>query len=170
MINQPKLNHQISAAELRVIGAKGENLGVMSRDQAIKLSVEQGLDLIEISPLANPPVACIMSFDKYRYQQEKKAKEQRASYKNQDPKQVQITARAAKNDLEIKAKKADEFLGEGIPVTVMMVLRGREKGNKDWARTKMNEFLKMITVPYRTISEPRWSMRGVAIMISKKTP
>ena len=146
----------------------GEALGVMSREAAMKLAHEKSLDLIEISSQVNPPVAKIMSFDKFRYQQEKKLKEQRANRKEQGVKQVQITARSAKNDLGIRAKKADEFLAEGHAVTVAMVLRGREKYNKDWARLKMDEFLKMISVPFRQISDLRWGGRGVALQIIKK--
>ncbi len=163
-----KINHQITSPELRVLSESGENLGLLSKDAALKIAVERGLDLIEISPNAKPPVARIMSFDKFRYEEEKKRKKQRIEQKGFEPKQVQISVRAAKNDLTIKAKKADEFLTEGHPVTVALTLRGREKANKDWAKQKLNEFLAMITVPHQVAGGIRWGGRGMNIQIMKK--
>ena len=162
-----KINQEIKAPELRVIDEFGANIGVLSRDAALKLAGEKGLDLIEVVSDASPPVARIIAFDKLRYEQEKKMKAARASRKNLGSKQVQISARAAKNDLEVKAKKANEFLSEGHQLVVMMTLRGREKGNKDWAKKKMGEFLTMITVPHKVISDLQWGGRGVAINIAK---
>ena len=145
----------------------GENLGVLKKEEALKMAFDKGLDLIEISPAAKPPVARIMSFDKFRYEQSKKFKEQRHR-KRSEIKQIQITVRAAKNDLEIKAKKLEEFLNEGHSIMIMMVLRGREKYNRDWANLKMQEFLKMITVEYQVIMTPRFAGRGLAMQIAKK--
>lgn len=140
----------------------------MQREAALKLAQEQGSDLIEISPLAKPPVARIMSFDKFRYQQEKKLKKQRAQQRGQELKQIQIGIQTALHDLEIKAGKVNEFLQEGNQVGIILVLRGREKANKDWARQKLNEFLKIITPDYKVIVEPRFSSRGLLMQITKK--
>lgn len=141
----------------------------MSKADALSLAKEKELDLIEISPNANPPVARIMSFDKFRYEEEKKLKKQKAQQKGHDQKQVQISVRSAKNDLELKAARASDFLEKGHPVNVVMVLRGREKRNKDWAKQKLDEFLNdMITVEHKRLSEPRWGGRGMNIQIIKK--
>ena len=115
----------------------GENLGVMSLSQALKAAQERGLDLIEIAPMAKPPVAKIIGFDKFRYQQEKEEKKKRTTQKAKELKQVRITPRAAKNDLEVKVKKVEEFLAEGHKVEIGLFLRGREKGNKDWGLQKL---------------------------------
>ena len=163
-----KINNQISALELRIIDESGENLGVMKKEAALNMAKEKGLDLIEISPTAKPPVARLMSFDKYRYQEEKKLKKQRAQQKTQEFKQVQIGIKIAKHDAEIKAGKVNEFLAEGHQVTIVMVLRGREKGNKDWARQKLGEFLKTISVPYKVVMEPRVGGRGINVQIIKQ--
>ncbi len=169
-IQNPKLNNQITAPEIRVIDAEGKNLGVLSRVEAMALvPPDSGLDLIEISPNAKPPVARIMSFDKYRYEQEKLEKKQRQSQKQGDLKVVQISARAAQNDLQIKLGKLEEFINEGHQVEVVMRLRGREKANKDWAKNKLEEFLKMITVPFKVISPPKYGGNGFAAQIAKKT-
>ncbi len=153
---------------MRVIGAEGENFGVMSKGDALKLALDKGLDLIEISPNAKPPVCQIMSFDKFRYKEEKRRKKQYASTKGQELKQIQISVREARHDLELKVRRINEFLNEGHPVIIALVLRGREKANKDFARMKLDEFLKLITIPYRVGMEPRWGMRGLNVQIVKK--
>ena len=99
---------------------------------------------------------------------EKKRKKEYAKQKVKEVKQIQITVRAAKNDLDIKAKKMNEFLTEGHPINLVMVLRGREKANKDWARLKLEEFMKLITVSHQKVSDIRWGGRGLNIQIVKK--
>lgn len=164
----PKINDRIAAPELRVLSETGENLGVMPKAEAIKAAVERNLDLIEISPNAKPPVARIMSFDKFRYEEEKKLKKQQVKQKTKDIKQIQISIRAAKNDLERKAKLMSEFLEEGHPINLVMVLRGREKGKKDWAREKLRDFLNLVTIEHKVLNEPRIGGRGMNVQIVKK--
>jgi translation initiation factor IF-3 len=168
---KPRINNQITAPELRVINEKGENLGVMSRAKALDLArPETGLDLIEIAPTAKPPVARVMSYDKFRYEEAKREKKERLAQKGGGLKQVQISARAAQHDLMVKMKQLEEFLAEGHQVEVNMRLRGREKGMKDWARQKMEDFLKAIPpeVEYKRISEIRFGGYGLSISIAKK--
>ena len=168
-ILKPRINNQITARELRIIGEQGENLGIMPRDKALALArPEAGIDLIEIAPGAQPPVARLMSYDKFRYEEAKREKKERLAQKTGGLKKVQISARAAQNDLQIKLKQLEKFLAEGHQVEVNMRLRGREKGMKDWARGKLEEFLKMITVEYKRASEPRFGGYGMTILIAKK--
>ena len=150
-----------------VIDETGASLGVLKREQAFQLAQEKGLDLIEVSPNTQPPVAKIMSFDKYRYQQEKKLKKQKAAQKNLGVKRIQISARVAKNDLEIKAKKANKFLAEGHPVEIVLVLKGREKANRDWAFKKLEEFVHLINPDTKIISQPKFTMRGITMQVAK---
>ncbi len=156
------------APEMMVVDEEGGNLGKMTKDAALKLAQEKGLDLIEIAPMAKPPVARIMSFDKFRYQQEKKFKKQRAQQKGQEMKQVQISIREAKHDLQMKADRVNEFLAEGHPVEILMTLRGREKANKDFAREKLANFIKMINPEHRVIMEPRVGGRGIGMQVIKR--
>jgi len=165
---QNRINNQITAKELRVINETGDNLGVMKKEDALALAKEKSLDLIEIAPMAQPPVARIMSFDKFRYQQGKEERKQRHAQKQKELKQVQITPRSALNDLQIKAKKAEDFLNEGHKVTISLFLRGREKANKDWALKKMREFINMITVSHEITMEPKQGGRGFLAQIAKK--
>lgn len=152
-----------------MIGADGKNIGVMPRDAALALvRPEEGLDLIEIAPAARPPVARLISFDKWRYEEEKRRKKERIAQKGAGIKQIQISARAAENDLMVKIRKLEEFLAGGHPVEIQMRLRGREKYNKDWARKKLDDFLRMITVPYKIASAPKFGGRGMLAQITKQ--
>ncbi len=163
-----RTNQQILAPEVRVIGAQGENLGVLPREQALDAAQAKGLDLIEIAPLAKPPVCRIMSFDKYRYLEAKREREERTKQKNLEPKQIQISIREARHDLNLKAKKIDAFLAARHPVVIVMTLRGREKGKQDFAREKLGEFMKLIATPYQVITELRPGGRGLVMQITKK--
>ena len=139
----------------------------MSTDAALNLAKERGLDLIEVSSSAKPPVARIMSFDKFRYQQEKKEKQQKGKQKGGELKQIQISIGEAKHDLERKAQKVNEFLEAGHLVEIQLVLRGREKANKDWARKKLEDFLKIITPEHKIIMTPRYLGKGFNVQVAK---
>lgn len=163
-----RINSQITAPELRVIDDMGENLGIMPLEAALKLAIERNVDLIEIVPTAKPPIAKAISFDKFRYQKEKELKKQRATQKVSEFKQIQISARAAKNDLETKIRKLEDFLKEGHKIQIILVLKGREKYNRQWAFQKLDEFLKMIPGEYKTTMEPKFAGRGLLMQITKK--
>lgn len=152
-----------------VIDESGKSLGVLKREEAIALAKpDADIDLIEVAPTAKPPVCRLMSFDKYRYEQEKKEKKERLANKTGGSKQIQISARAATNDLLIKVKQLEKFLAGGYQVEIHLRLRGREKYKKDWAIEKLNEFLKLITVEYKKLSEPKFGGRGLGMQIIKK--
>jgi translation initiation factor IF-3 len=140
----------------------------MPLGEALKLAESKGLDLIEIAPTAKPAVAKIISFDKFRYQKEKELKKQKASQKISELKQVQLSVRAAQNDLKTKVQKIEEFLNKGHKVEIILRLKGREKYNRDWARYKLEEFLKLITVEYKIGLEPRFGGQGLVMQIMKK--
>ncbi len=165
---QYRVNNDIVATEVRVIGEDGSNLGVMTHTVALTAAREQGLDLIEISASANPPVVRIMSFDKFRYQKEKEDKKQKASQKAKEMKQVRITPRAASGDLQVKLKKVEEFLAAGHHIEIGVYLRGREKGNREWGLGKLKEFLAMIKSPHNVTLAPRPGGRGFISQIVKK--
>lgn len=121
-----------------------------------------------MAPHAKPPVARIISFDKFRYQKEKEEKKQRLGERRKELKQIRITPRAALNDLQIKARKTNEFLEEGHKVELNLFLRGREKANKSWGLEKLKDFLKLIKVPYKVTMEPKRGGRGFVMQIDKK--
>lgn len=128
---------------------------------------EDGLDLIEIVPQAVPPVVRVMSYDKFRYEQGKAEKKDRQAQKSHGVKRVQISARAAEHDLQIRLHQLEKFLNEGHQVEIFVRLRGREKANKAWAEQKLRDFLKMITVEYKLLGSPRFA-QGLSVQIIKK--
>lgn len=149
--------------------AEGTAIGVMSTADALAKARELGLDLVEIAANANPPVAKIISYDKFRYREEKEARKQRHAQKAKELKQVRITPRAATNDLGVKLKNVEKFLADGHKVEIGIYLRGREKGNKAWALQKLNEFIAMIQSPFEKTMEPRAGGRGfITQIVSKK--
>jgi len=163
---KPRINSQITAPELRVIGERGENLGVLTRDAALALArPDERVDLIEIAPNAKPPVARVMSYDKFRYEESKRLKKERLAQKSVGMKHVQITVRAAQNDLLIKVKQVEKFFAEGHPVEVNLRLRGREKRNREWAMDKLKEFLKMLPMEFKKMGEPKFGMSGPGVQI-----
>ncbi len=139
----------------------------MSREKALQLAKEKGLDLVLIVASVNPPIAKITRYDKFRYEKEKEFKKQMQSQRTPEMKQIQISVKEAKNDLLTKVKKLDKFLEEGHKVEIQMTLHGREKGMKDWARMKMEEFLKLINVPFKMTQSIKPSGRGLTVQIVK---
>ena len=126
LLNEQILRH---ADEVRCIGDDGTPYGVIPTRQAFTLSQEAGLDLVLISPDAKPPVAKIMDFGKFKYEQEKKAKEARKKQKVIDVKEIKLTAKIAQNDMNYKVKHAIEFLEQGKHVKFRVFLKGREMAN-----------------------------------------
>lgn len=168
-----RINHQIKAPELRLLDEAGELLGVFPLSEALKMAKEAGLDLVETVSQANPPIARIIGYDKFRYHETKKIKKQRVvtakTRKSMASKRVQISIRSAQNDLETRARLANQFLKDGNQVEIMVNLRGREKGNKDFAKQKLLEFVStMITEKHQIISHPKPGGRGITMMITPR--
>ncbi len=120
------MNHEIRARELRVISATGEQLGVMPLAQALAQAEEQGLDLIEIVPTAAPPVAKIMDYGKFRYDQTKREKENKKAQHQVKVKEVKLSPNISEHDLDVKLRQAHEFLEKGNKVKITIMFRGRE--------------------------------------------
>lgn len=143
-----------------VIDEDGTSLGVLPFEDALARADAKNIDLIEISPLAVPPVARIMSYDKFRYQEEKKRKKQRIAQKNLEIKRIQLSGRTASNDLQVKARLLNKFMAAGHSINVVLTLRGREKGNQEYAHEQLKKFLTMLS-PHRVISPPKFMGRGI---------
>ena len=152
---------------MRLIDDQGENLGVVSTPKALEMARVKNLDLVEIAPQAKPPVARIIDFGKYLYQQEKQIKQQKAKQKTSELKLIKIGMKISDHDALIKIRKLEEFLGEGNKVKIDMFLRGRERANKDFARGKFNHFLSLIQAKY-TVEQPMKQLpTGFNMLISK---
>ena len=170
-IKKLKVNNQITAAELRVADEEGNQVGIMRREEALKLAQEKGLDLIEVAPMAKPPVARIMDYGKYLYREEKEWRKQMAKQKKDLLKIIRLNLNTGLNDMKIKAKKTDEFLNDGLRVQIDLVLKGRAKYQKtfsDLAKKKIEDFLKIIAVPIKIISELKKHPRGWNVAVIKQ--
>jgi translation initiation factor IF-3 len=137
-------NERINVPKVMVIDADNNQLGILSTKQALDLAKEADLDLVEVSPLANPPVCKIMEYGQFVYQQAKKAQAQKANLKKAELKQVRLSYRIGQHDLEIKIDNAKKFLNKGHKVQLDMILKRREKAHTKEAIAKMNEFATML--------------------------
>lgn len=167
---QPKIriNERILAAEVRVIGAEGENLGVLPRQDAIARAKELELDLIEISPNAAPPVCKIADFGRYQYEEAKKEKVSKAKQKTSEVKEVQIKIGTGDGDLALKAKKSTEWLKEGHRVKIELFLPGRSKYlNEEFLRGRFDRVLRLIGAEYKVADTPRRGPKGFVMMIER---
>ncbi|HHD80038.1 MAG TPA: translation initiation factor IF-3 [Campylobacterales bacterium] len=138
------MNYNIRARELRVLGDDGEQFGIISRDEALQIAEDKGLDLVLVSPNARPPVAKVMDYGKHKYQQEKKKKEARKNQKTIDVKEVKFSCKIADNDIAYKVKHAREFLEAGKHVKLRVFLRGREMANPEWGVDVLNRVWPML--------------------------
>lgn len=155
--------------EVRVIDAAGAMLGVMTTAKALELARSQNLDLIEVSPKANPPVVKILSFDKYRYHLEKAASAQRKRQKKIDVKGIRLSIRIGTHDLEFKARQAEKFLTAGDKVKAELILRGRERANIGFAFEVLKKFLAAVKLPYVLEQEPKRLGNMITAVIGLKT-
>ncbi len=150
MLQKVKINLQIKAPEVRVITETGEQLGIFKLSEAINLANEHGLDLVEVAPQAQPPVCKLIDFAKFKYQQKKAESEAKKKSKKTELKTMWLSTRIGQHDMEVKAKKVDEFLTEGNVVKIELKMRGREQAFPEIAKDQLNNFIKLLTHPYRT--------------------
>ncbi|MSU55179.1 MAG: translation initiation factor IF-3 [Candidatus Taylorbacteria bacterium] len=163
-----RINHQIRSAELRVIGDEGQNYGVINLQEALKKAQELGLDLIEISPNAKPPVAKIMDFGKYQYAENKKQKAAKAKSHVTEVKSIQVKVGTGEHDLALKAKQASEWLKDGHRVRVNLFLTGRAKYMEmKFFQERIERVLKLITEQYKISDTAKKGPKGVSLMIEK---
>ena len=149
-MQKTRLNHQITAPELRVINEEGAQIGVMKTSQALALAQEHGLDLVEISPQAVPPVAKLIDFAKFKYQQQKALAQQKKKAKKTEVKTIWLSVRISEHDMQIKAKKVGEFLTDGDMVKIELRMRGREQAHGDLGHRQVQDIIKLVAVPFRT--------------------
>ncbi|WP_370212238.1 translation initiation factor IF-3 [Roseovarius sp.] len=130
----PRINDRIRADEIRLIGADGENVGVVTPTRAMEMAEEAGLDLVEISPNANPPVCKIMDFGKYKYEQQQRESEARKKQKVIEVKEIKFRPNTDTHDYEVKMRSVMKFLENGDKVKITMRFRGREMAHQDLGR------------------------------------
>lgn len=164
---KPRSNEQIRIPEVRLINEKGENIGIVETQKALQMAKQVGLDLVEISKDAKPPVAKIIDMGKYLYQQEKAKKERKAKQKSSELKVIKVGLSISDHDAMIKIKKLEKFLEEGDKVKVEIFLKGRQRANKEFAREKFKKFIDLISLEYKTDQSIKSLPSGFSMIISK---
>ena len=164
-----RINNQIRAGELRVLDSENKNLGVLSIKDALELAQKADLDLIEIAPNANPPLAKIMDFGKYKYEVNKKLKKARSGSKQTETKSIQIKIGTGDHDLELKAKTASKWLKEGHRIKVELFLAGRAKYmDEKFLKERLDRVLHLITEDYKISDAYKKGPKGLTTTIEKK--
>ncbi|WP_034216003.1 translation initiation factor IF-3 [Aliarcobacter faecis] len=162
------MNEDITAKELRCTSDSGDNYGIIPTAQALALADESGLDLVLIAPDANPPVAKIMDYSKFKYQQEKKKKEAKKNQKVIVIKEIKLSIKIAENDINYKVKHAIEFLEDGNHVKFRVFLKGREMSNPEAGVEVLNRVWAMIEDVAIMDKEPKLEGRYVNLLVTPK--
>lgn len=163
-----RINNRITAPEVRVLLEDGSNLGVLPTSVALERAREMGLDLVEISPSANPPVAKIIEYGRFEYLENKRLKVLKQKSHTVETKTLQVKIGTSEHDLMLKAKKASEFLAEGHRVRVDLYLRGRAKYmEKGFLRERLDRILKLVTIEYRIADGPKDGPKGMTVTIER---
>jgi translation initiation factor IF-3 len=171
MKERVRINNQIRSPKLRVIDDADGNLGIMTFEEALKRAQDKGLDLIEISPNAEPPIAKIIDYGRFQYIAQKKDRETRSKAHVTETKNVQIKIGTSERDLELKANKASEWLKEGHRVKLDLFLPGRSKYmDPKFLEERLDRILRLVSEEYRVSEEPKKSPKGLTIVIERSAP
>ena len=160
------INDEIREKEVRVIGSQGEQLGIVPIDQALRMADQADLDLCLISPKAVPPVCKIMDYGKYRFEAQKKEKESRKNQKIIAMHEIQLSATIEKHDMEVKAKKAREFLKDGDRVKVSIRFRARQITHPEIGHQIMSLFCEMLKDDAKVEKKPALEGRNLIMIMS----
>ena len=162
------INEKIREKEIRVISKDGEQLGILPTKEALNIADEQELDLVMISPNANPPVCKIMDLGKFIYEQSKKEKEAKKKQKTIAVKEIRLRPGIESNDLNTKANNAIKFLKKGDKVKVELRFRGRELGHKDIGKEVMLKFIEIVKEFGEPVKAPAFEGNNMVVIIDPK--
>ena len=166
---QHQLNEEITDKEIRLIGENGEQLGIVSGEEALHIAEEQGLDLVKISPQATPPVCKLMNYGKYKFEQGKREKEAKKNQKVIDIKEIRLSATIDTHDMEVKAKATEKFLKNGDKVKVSIRFRGRQIKHGDLGLDVMDTFYDMVKDSAAIDRPAKQEGRNMFMILTPKT-
>ena len=167
-ISELMINEQIRDKEVRVIGENGEQLGIMSAKEALKLAEEAELDLVKIAPTAKPPVCKIIDYGKYRYEQARKEKEAKKKQKTVDVKEVRLSPNIDTNDLNTKVNSAKKFIQKGDKVKVTLRFRGREMAHMQTSKHILDDFADMMKDVAVVEKPAKLEGRSISMVLTEK--
>ena len=162
------INEQIRDKEVRLIGADGEQLGIMSAREAYKLAQEAELDLVKIAPGAKPPVCKIIDYGKYRYELARKEKEARKKQKTVELKEVRLSPNIDTNDLNTKMNAARKFISKGNKVKVTLRFRGREMAHVQASKHILDDFAESLSDTAVVEKAPKVEGRSISMVLAEK--
>ena len=162
------MNEQIRDREIRLIGAEGEQLGIMSSRDAMNLAAEKNLDLVKIAPTAAPPVCRIMDYGKYRFEQQKKEKEAKKKQRTIDVKEVRLSPNIDTNDLNTKVGAARKFISKGDKVKVTLRFRGREMAHMHNSKYILDDFAEKLADIAVVEKAPKVEGRSMTMFLTEK--
>ncbi|MBR6737165.1 MAG: translation initiation factor IF-3 [Clostridia bacterium] len=162
------MNEEIRDKQVRLIGANGEQLGILSSQEALKIAFESDLDLVKISPNAEPPVCKIMNYGKFKYEQEKRQKEARKNQKVVEVKEIQLSMTIDVGDVNVKAKQAQKFLEKGHKIKVSIRMRGRQNAHSDLGIEVMNKFYSLLESDAVLEKKPMLEGRNILMILAPK--
>jgi translation initiation factor IF-3 len=163
-----RINHRIDSREVRLIDAEGNNVGVVPTRQALIMAEEASLDLVEISPDAKPPVAKILDYGKFKFQEQKKAAEARKKQRVIEIKEIKLRPMIDDHDLDVKLKAARRFFEEGDKVKVTLRFRGREMDHQELGHQLLDRVKKETFDIAKVEAEPRFEGRQITMVLSPK--
>jgi translation initiation factor IF-3 len=150
-----RVNRAIIVPEVRLVDETGANVGVVSLEEALRRAEAAELDLVEVSPLANPPVAKILNYHQLKYRQDKESQKQKANQKRQETKGIRLSLRISQHDQDMRLAQAMGFLDDGHKLKFELILRGREQQHKALAATLIESFVERLRQQYRiTVEQP----------------
>ena len=164
-----EINEEITDKEIRVISDEGEQLGIMSAEEALKIAEERELDLVKISPQAKPPVCKIMDYGKFRFEQSKREKEAKKNQRVMEVKEIRMSPGIGDNDLNTKLKSAVKFLADGDRVKVSIRFRGREMAHTNIGEVILREFAEKCSEVANLDKEPKLEGRNMSMFLSPKS-
>lgn len=167
-ISELFINEQIRDREVRVIGENGEQLGVMSAKDAMKLAEEAGVDLVKIAPTAKPPVCKIVDYGKFKYEQTRKEKEAKKKQKTVEIKEIRLSPNIDTNDLNTKINAARKFITKGDRVKITLRFRGREMAHMNTSRHILDDFAQALADVANVDKAPKVEGRSMTMFLAKK--
>ncbi len=161
------MNEQIRDREVRVIGTNGEQLGIMSSRDAMRLAREAELDLVKVSPMAKPPVCKIIDYGKFRYEQDRKEKEAKRKQRTVELKEIRLSPNIDENDVKTKAANARKFLEKGDKVKITLRFRGREMAHIPQTRHILDDFAASLNDIAVVEKPPKLEGRSMSLVLAK---
>jgi translation initiation factor IF-3 len=163
-----RVNEQIRVPEVRLIGADGQQVGVMSVKEALAVAAEANLDLVEVAPQANPPVCRVMDYGKYKYQQSKKQQEARRRQTVIQVKEVKVRPKIEEHDMGFKLRNTRRFLGEGDKVKISVIFRGREIAHTDRGYRLLAQMAEALADVGVVEQHPKLEGRNLSMIVTPK--